>query len=620
MRNHVERQIGSFMFRKLLPYVGKYKRQAILTPVMVALEVFMEILIPLLMAAIIDLVNGMGFEDLNPASAYVLRLLGVRVKDAFGIGDILIIGGIMVALALFSLLFGALGGKYAAESGSGFAANLRAAQFHKVQTFSFANVDKFSTASLVTRMTTDIMFTRMTFTTFIRMLARSPLMMIGSTIMAVSINARLSLVFLIAIPVLGSVIFFITIKTHPRFVAMFKKYDAMNARVQENLIGIRVVKAFVRGDHEEKNFTVSSEDVYRAEVRAQKLIVFLMPAVQFTMYACMIAISWFGGRQIVLDGTMTTGELMSFISYITQILVSLTMISMAFVTFVISRASMARIVEVLEEVPDISDKGADPDLIVPDGSIVFDHVDFSYTKDENSLNLKDVSFTIPAGATVGIIGSTGSAKTTLVQLIPRLYDVQKGAVIVGGRNVKDYTLEHLRDSVAMVLQKNTLFSGTIASNLRWGNEKADMETIRAACRAAQADEFISAFPDGYETDISQGGVNLSGGQKQRVCIARALLKDPKILILDDSTSAVDMATDAKIRASFKKLREDMTTLIIAQRISSVKDADLIFVMDDGEIRDVGTHKELLERSEIYQEVYESQQEAAREGQEVADRG
>ncbi len=609
------------MFRKLLPYVGKYKRQAILTPIMVALEVFMEILIPLLMAAIIDLVNGLSLEQLNPASRLILGVLGVRTGGEFTIADILLIGGIMVLLALFSLLFGALGGKYAAISGSGFAANLRAAQFRKVQTFSFANVDKFSTASLVTRMTTDIMFTRMTFTTFIRMLARSPLMMVGSTVMAVSINARLSLVFLVAIPVLGGVVFFITVKTHPRFVAMFKKYDAMNAKVQENLIGIRVVKAFVRGDYEDENFTRSSEDVYRAELRAQKLIIFMMPIVQLTMYACMIAISWFGGRQIVLNGTMTTGELMSFISYITQILVSLTMISMAFVTFVISRASMARIVEVLEEVPDISDAGADPDLTVRDGSIVFEHVDFSYTKNENSLTLKNVNLSIPAGATVGILGGTGSAKTTLVQLIPRLYDVQKGRVLVGGRDVKDYTLENLRDSVAMVLQKNTLFSGTIADNLRWGNENADMETIRAACRAAQADEFISSFPDGYNTDLSQGGVNLSGGQKQRVCIARALLKDPKILILDDSTSAVDMATDAKIRKAFKNTRDDMTTLIIAQRISSVKDADLILVMDDGEIKDVGTHEELLQRSAIYQEVYDSQQEAAKEAlEEVADRG
>lgn len=598
------------MIRKLLKYIGKYKKETILTPVMVAGEVFMEVLIPFFMAWIIDCALVQDPKD------HFLKdwLVSVGVEDprtAF----IAILGGCMIVMALISLVFGALGGKYAAISGSGFAANLRRAEFERVQAFSFANVDKFSTASLVTRMTTDIMFTRMTFTTFTRSLARSPLMLIGSTIMAFSINPRLALIFLVAVPVLAGVIFYISLSSHPLFVAMFKKYDKMNESVQENLIGIRVVKAFVRGEYEKERFEFSSEDVMRAERRAQKLMVFMSPAMQFAMYACMIAVSYFGGN-LIASGSMGTGELMGFISYINQILMSLMMISMAFVTFLISRASMERIVEVLDEVPDISDENAEESLEVAHGGIVFDHVNFSYFKDPENLHLENVSLIIHPGSTVGIIGGTGSSKSTLVNLIPRLYDVTEGRILVGGKDVRRYKLKTLRESVAMVLQKNTLFSGTIRENLRWGNEDATDEEIETACRASSAHEFISSFPQGYDTDLSQGGVNLSGGQKQRLCIARALLKKPKILILDDSTSAVDVATDASIRAELKKHRGEMTTLIIAQRITSVMDADQIIVLDDGRINAVGTHEKLLEKNEIYREVYEAQLKGKEEGGEV----
>ena len=580
------------MIRKLLPYIGKYKKETVLTPLMIVGEVLMEILIPFLMAKIID--EGIPGND---------------------IPYITILGACMIGMALISLVFGALGGKYAAVSGSGFAANLRKAEFERVQAFSFANVDKFSTASLVTRMTTDIMFTRMTFTTFIRSLARSPLMLIGSTIMAFTINARLALIFLVAVPILAFIIFFISIRSHPLFLAMFKKYDKMNARVQENLIGIRVVKAFVRGDYEKEEFQLASEDVMKAERRAQRLMVFMAPSMQFAMYACLIAVAYFGGTHIVA-GSMSVGELMGFIAYINQILISLMMISMAFVTFMISRASMERIVEVLDEVPDISDENADEKLEVAHGGIVFDHVDFSYFKDENNLHLQNVSLIIRPGTTVGILGGTGSSKSTLVNLIARLYDVTRGRVVVGGHDVRDYKLKTLRESVAMVLQKNTLFSGTIRENLRWGNEDATDEQIEEACRVACAHDFVMSFPDGYDTDLSQGGVNLSGGQKQRLCIARALLKQPKVLILDDSTSAVDTATDASIRAELKKHRGEMTTLIIAQRVASVMDADQIIVLDDGRVNAVGTHEKLLATNAIYREVYEAQLKGKEEGGEV----
>ncbi|MBR6530182.1 MAG: ABC transporter ATP-binding protein [Clostridia bacterium] len=598
------------MFKKLLPYIGKYKKETILTPVMVAGEVLMEVLIPFLMAWIIDY----GLNE-NPEEHFLLNMLKNMGVENPRVPFIAILGGCMILMALISLVFGALGGRYAAVSGCGFAANLREAEFRRVQAFSFANVDKFTTASLVTRMTTDIMFTRMTFTTFTRSLARSPLMLIGSAIMAFTINARLSLIFLIAVPVLAAVIFFISTHTHPLFLAMFKKYDKMNEGVQENLIGIRVVKAFVRGKHEMEHFELTSEDVMNAERRAQRLMVFMSPVMQLSMYACMIAIAYFGGNQIVA-GEMTTGQLMGFISYINQILISLMMISMAFVTFMISRASMERIVEVLDEVPDISDENADESLTVRHGGIVFDHVDFSYFKDENNLHLENVSLMIQPGSTVGIIGGTGSSKSTLVNLIARLYDVTDGRVLVGGKDVRAYKLKTLREAVAMVLQKNTLFSGTIRENLRWGNENATDEEIEAACRAACAHEFVTSFPDGYDTDLSQGGVNLSGGQKQRLCIARALLKKPKILILDDSTSAVDVATDASIRAALAERRGEMTTIIIAQRITSVMDADQIIVLDDGKVSAVGKHEKLLETNDIYREVYEAQLKGREEGGEI----
>ena len=571
------------MFRKLLPCIGKYKLATILTPLTVICEVVLEIFIPLLMAKIIDV--GIASADLG----YITKM-----------------GLLMILMALVSLLFGALSGRFAAVAGMGFAKGVRKKLFDKVQDFSFANVDKFSTASLVTRLTTDVNNTQNAYMMTIRMLARAPFMLISATIMAISINARLAIIFYIAIPVLAAALYFIGTRAFPRFKAMLRRYDQMNADVQENLRGIRVVKAFVREDFENDKFKHAADEVRNSQIRAERILIFNMPIMQFVMYACMIAISWFGGNMIIA-GSMQTGELMSFISYVSQILMSLMMITMVFVNIVMSRASVARIVEVLDEEIDIVDHNENNPLHPEDGTIVFDHVDFSYEKGSENLNLEQISFTIPSGKTVGIIGGTGSAKSTLVQLIPRLYDVQGGRVLVGGHDVRDYPLKVLRDEVAMVLQKNVLFSGTIKENLKWGNQNATDEEIIAACKAAQAHDFILSFPDGYETDLGQGGVNVSGGQKQRLCIARALLKKPKIIILDDSTSAVDTATDSKIRAAFREELADTTTLIIAQRISSVSDADLILVMDDGKIAAMGTHEELLKTSEIYREVYESQQ-------------
>ncbi|MCD7890425.1 MAG: ABC transporter ATP-binding protein/permease [Ruminococcus sp.] len=572
------------MYKKILSYVGEYKKYTLLSPLSIIGEVAMEVLIPTVMAMIID--NGIKQGDVS----YVVKM-----------------GILMVIMAACSLCFGALAGRFSAVAAMGFSKNLRGALFRKVQSYSFANVDKFSTASLITRLTTDVTNTQNAFMMFIRTAFRSPIMLICATIMAIRINAKLSLVFLIAIPVLGFAIFFIAIKAHPRFEAMLTKYDGMNSRVQENLIGIRVVKAFVREKHEKKNFSNTADSVRKAQVFAEKLVILNSPIMQLCMYASIIAVLWFGGN-LAVDGSIGTGELSSFISYITQILMSLMMLSMLFVMFTISRASIQRIYEVLDEEPTIKDSVTD--VSAENGSISFKNISFSYFNDMNNLALDHINLDIKSGETIGIIGGTGSSKTSLVQLIPRLYDSTEGDVFVGGHNVREYSLETLRNQVAMVLQKNVLFSGTIKDNLKWGDENASDEEIIDACKSACAHDFIMNFPDGYETDLGQGGVNVSGGQKQRLCIARALLKKPKIIILDDSTSAVDTATDSSIRKAFREKLANTTTLIIAQRISSVQDADRIIVMDDGKISDVGTHEELLRRSEIYREVYISQQKGA----------
>ena len=576
------------MLKKLLSCVGEYKKYAILTPIVMLGEVAMEVLIPLVMAFMVD--NGINGND----TAYTVKM-----------------GLLMVLMAFFSLACGSLGGKFAAQAGMGFAKNVRKKLFDKVQDFSFANVDKFSTASLVTRLTTDVTNVQNTFMMIIRMAVRSPFMFIFALIMAISINAKLATVFLIAIPVLVVGMALIISKAFPRFEKMLSKYDALNSRVQENLIGIRVVKAFVREKFEGEKFIASADDVRDAQVQAEKLVILGQPLMQIAMYACIVAVIYFGGT-MVIGGNMLIGQLSSFITYITQILMSLMMLSMIFVMTTISMASMHRIVEIFDEVPDINDDNADPALLPADGSIVFDNVSFSYAKDKNNLNLKNIDISIKSGETIGVIGGTGSAKSTLVQLIPRLYDVTDGRILVGGHDVRDYKIDNLRNEVAMVLQKNVLFSGTIKDNLRWGDENATDEEIIEACKQAQAHDFVMNFPDGYDTDLGQGGVNVSGGQKQRLCIARALLKKPKIVILDDSTSAVDTATDANIRHAFKTELADTTTIIIAQRISSVSEADRIIVLDDGKIDAFDTHENLLRNNEIYREVYNSQQKGAEE--------
>ncbi len=576
------------MLKKLLSCVGEYKKYAILTPIVMLGEVAMEVLIPLVMAFMVD--NGINGND----TAYTVKM-----------------GLLMVLMAFFSLACGSLGGKFAAQAGMGFAKNVRKKLFDKVQDFSFANVDKFSTASLVTRLTTDVTNVQNTFMMIIRMAVRSPFMFIFALIMAISINAKLATVFLIAIPVLVVGMALIISKAFPRFEKMLSKYDALNSRVQENLIGIRVVKAFVREKFEGEKFIASADDVRDAQVQAEKIVILNQPLMQIAMYACIVAVIYFGGT-MVIGGNMLIGQLSSFITYITQILMSLMMLSMIFVMTTISMASMHRIVEIFDEVPDINDDNADPALLPADGSIVFDNVSFSYAKDENKLNLKNIDLNIKSGETIGVIGGTGSAKSTLVQLIPRLYDVTDGRILVGGHDVRDYKIDNLRNEVAMVLQKNVLFSGTIKDNLRWGDENATDEEIIEACKQAQAHDFVMNFPDGYDTDLGQGGVNVSGGQKQRLCIARALLKKPKIVILDDSTSAVDTATDANIRHAFRTELADTTTIIIAQRISSVSEADRIIVLDDGKIDAFDTHENLLRNNEIYREVYNSQQKGAEE--------
>ena len=575
------------MIKKLASQIKEYKKTAAVTPVLVLLEVVMEILIPLIMAELID--NGI---------------------DGGSMPQIIKYGIMLIVAAVLALIFGIAAGRTAAVASAGFAKNLRGALYDHVQEFSFATIDKFSTASIVTRLTTDVTNVQMAFQMCIRIAARAPGMLIFALIASFGIDAQLSLVFLGVLPILGIGLYILIRAVYPIFNRVFKTYDKLNNVVQENLYGIRVVKSYNRQDHEVEKFKKTSGKIYQDFSKAEKIMAFNMPLMQFCMYLSMILISWFGARAIVASGNdaaigLSTGELISLITYIMQILMSLLMISMIFVMVTMARASGERIAELLDEESNLHDP-ENPVYNVKDGSIDFDNVHFSYGKSKNKEVLNDINLHIKSGQTVGIIGATGSAKSSLVQLIPRLYDVTSGSLKVGGTDVKDYHIESLRNQVSMVLQKNTLFSGTIAENLRWGNENATDEELRHACKLACADDFIDKFEDGYETYIEQGGSNVSGGQKQRLCIARALLKKPKILILDDSTSAVDMKTDAMIRQAFSTEIPDTTKIIIAQRIASVQDADQIVVLDDGKIADVGNHQQLMKNSEIYREVYESQ--------------
>lgn len=569
------------MLKTLGGQIKEFKKVSILTPLCMIMEVIFEMFIPLLMASIID--DGV---------------------NAGNMGHIYKVGAIMVVAAFCGLLFGVLGGKFGAEASAGFARNLRKSMYENIQTFSFSNIDKYSTAGLVTRMTTDVTNLQNAYQMILRMFVRAPISLVTAMIMAFMINARLATIYLIAVFFLGTVLCIMVPKAAKYFEATFKKYDDLNASVQENVSSIRVVKAYVREDYEKDRFHKASENVYRMFVRAERIVVANMPIMQLTVYTCIILISWLGAKMIV-QNTLTTGELMSLLTYCMNILMSLMMLSMVFVMITMSGASAKRVAEVLEEKADLVNP-ENPDFEIKDGSIRFEHVSFSYRKGSGQNVLQDINLDIKSGETIGIIGGTGSSKSSLVNLISRLYDVEEGTVYVGGKDVRRYDLETLRNNVAMVLQKNVLFSGTILNNLKWGNKDATDEECKEACRLACADEFIEKMPEGYDTYIEQGGTNVSGGQKQRLCIARALLKNPKILILDDSTSAVDTATDARIRKAMATHIPGTTKIIIAQRVSSIESADHIIVLEDGKINGYGTHEELLANNVIYRDVYESQ--------------
>ena len=569
------------MNRQLFKSIREYKKQSVLAPVFVILEVFMEVLIPFQMAKIID--NGIKYGNLS----YIVKM-----------------GFILVVMAMLALFFGVKAGNYAAVAAAGYAKNLRHDIFYKIQNFSFKNIDNFSTSGLVTRLTTDITNVQMAYMMSIRLLARAPIMIVLSWLMTLAINAKIALLFLIVVPLLGGLLIFIAKKAHPHFVKVFDEYDILNNTVQENVNAARVVKAYVREDHEVEKFHGISKYVYTLFTKAEKIVAWNNPVMMFFMYTVIIIMMLIGGKSIV-GGAMATGELTSVLVYAMQILMSLNMVTFVFVMIMIAEASTDRILDVLNEEPEMSDA---PDAVkeVKDGDIRFENVSFSYAGKDGTLSLKNANLHIKSGQTVGIFGGTGSAKSTLVQLIPRLYDVTEGTVTVGGIDVRKYNLEALRNQVSMVLQKNVLFTGTIYDNIRWGDENASDEEVQRVCRLAQADHFVREFPEGYETMIAQGGNNVSGGQKQSLCIARALLKKPKILILDDSTSAVDTKTDALIRKAFREEIPNTTKIIIAQRISSIEDADMIIVLDNGEINGIGTSEELLKTNAIYREVYESQ--------------
>ena len=576
------------MFKKLAACVREYKKNSIVAPIFITFEVLAEVVIPLLMAKLID--NGIGGND-----------------GRGDLGYILLMGGLLALVCIFSLSMGALSGKHAAIASAGFAKNLRHDMYHHAQDFAFSNIDKFSTASMITRMTTDVTNVQNAYMMIIRSAVRCPAMLLFALIMAFTVHAQLALVFLIAVPFLAVGIVTIMRSVHPIFRRAFKRYDKLNLTVQENLRGIRVVKAFVRESFETEKFKETSGDIYKDFKKAETIIAFNPALMSFCSFACITLISWIGARIIIASGgtTMSTGDLVSMLSYVMQILMSLMMLSMVSMMIIMSRASAERIVEILDEDSDLKDP-ENPVTAVKDGSIDFDDVVFSYARESATPVLDHVDLHIRSGETIGILGGTGSSKSSLVQLIPRLYDVKSGAVRVGGVDVRDYSLEALRSEVSMVLQKNVLFSGSIRENLRWGNANATDEEIVHACKLAQADGFIREFPDGYDTHIEQGGVNVSGGQRQRLCIARALLQKPKVLILDDSTSAVDMQTDALIRKAFAEFIPETTKLIIAQRVASVQDADRILVLDNGRVSGFGTHEELLQSNQIYREVYESQ--------------
>ena len=579
------------MFRLLLKYTKQFTFAAILAPILVIVEVILEQSIPRLMTQIVDNgINGVGGSNLE-----LIYSLGKS----------------MVLLSVLAMVFGAASGILTAVASSGFIRNLREAMYKRIQEYSFANMDKFEVPSLVTRMTKDMREFRMAYIAIVRMLVRSPMQLVTATVMVFRINRSLGKVFFIAIPVLGIGLYLISHYAHPRFRVLMKKFDNMNASLEENFMGIRVVKTFVREDFEKEKFDRTSKDVLKQQRFAESLVLLNSPMFNLVMYACMIAVAWFGGKQIIV-GDMTTGEFMSFLSYLRSILFGLMMLSMALMQIIFAQASVDRANEILDEVPSISDTSCDPNLFMEDGSVEIRNVNFKYSEKAHKNSLSDINLSIKSGETIGIIGGTGSGKTSLVQLLPRLYDVSEGEVIVGGHNVKEYKLENLRKDVAMVLQKNVLFSGTIEENLKWGNLNASHEEVEEAAKCAQAHDFITSFPKGYETDLGQGGVNVSGGQKQRLCIARALLKKPKIIILDDSTSAVDTDTDKRIRNALKERLAGMTTIIIAQRVSSIMDADKIVVMKDGCIDQIGNHEQLMAENEEYHDLYVTQMQGVSE--------